>query len=111
MLVRGAMRVLNREPVGLKTPPVVLAATARYRGSEDIVGLFIAEECQTGEHEQVLSPELHKAYVSWCKDNGYPSKPPNAFGEDLASKGFPARRTTGGKRLRCGLRLLAKANG
>jgi P4 family phage/plasmid primase-like protien len=103
-IVAGARRILNRERI-MPAPAAVVAATRDYRDTEDLVGMFLAEECQRGEHCQVLIGELYARYTGWCRDNGHRAHAANKFGMELRAKGFVVRRSTGGKRLATGVRL------
>jgi len=55
---------------GLDTPTAVTEATARYRDESDVVAMFVAECCVTGNGFIVRSSELHTAYLQWCTTNG-----------------------------------------
>ncbi|HTX94009.1 MAG TPA: phage/plasmid primase, P4 family [Mycobacterium sp.] len=106
-IVAGARRVLARGDNGgiVEMPKTVAQATDDYRDTEDLISLFIAEECQRGEHCQALMGELYPRYTQWCKDGGHRPLAANRLGMALRAKGFAGKKTAGGKRLVLGLRL------
>ena len=56
---------------GLQIPEKIKAATAAYRDEQDIIGEWIAENCDTGPSCSVQKKVLYADYVSWTDRNGH----------------------------------------
>ncbi|MGO9359512.1 MAG: phage/plasmid primase, P4 family, partial [Xanthobacteraceae bacterium] len=57
--------------IGLPMPAKIKTATANYRDEQDILGDWIAENCDTGLNCSVQKTVLYANYVSWTKENGH----------------------------------------
>ena len=55
---------------GLGEPLAVVEATASYREEQDVLGLWIAEECTVQPHVWSKTAELHAAFTAWCSRTG-----------------------------------------
>ena len=66
-IVEGAVR-FHRE--GLDPPAAVLAATAGYRQSEDVIGRFCDEALDFSPHLNCLSSDIKSALEDWCEEQG-----------------------------------------
>jgi len=74
---------------GLQVPSSVQVATAEYRSSQDQLGRFLAECCQTGDTRSVASARLRERYVDWCHQEGE-GEPlsAQAVGRELSRRGY-----------------------
>jgi len=84
----------------LKPSGAIAAASAGYRSEMDLVGQWIADECDTGV-PGAESPQgaLFTSYEFWCSRAGMRPMVKNSFSRELEAKGFPAlRRQHLGKR-------------
>lgn len=79
---------------GLNPPAVVLAATADYRAEQDLLGAFIEECCEVGEHEWDTAGALYATYRRWCEDAGERPATQRAFGLALRERGFERRKVS-----------------
>jgi putative DNA primase/helicase len=61
---------LEWQRVGLRPPPVVTGATARYREDEDVLGEFVKTHCTTGESCEIEKSDLYNIYQGWAKAAG-----------------------------------------
>lgn len=56
---------------GLQIPRQITAATAAYRDEQDILGDWIAENCNTGVGCSEIKGALYADYAEWAKQNGH----------------------------------------
>jgi putative DNA primase/helicase len=102
--IEGCLR-WQRE--GLKTPQIVLDATAEYRSEQDVIGAYLDECCEVGTPYQVKSMDLYADYKRWAEDGNEYVLSIHAFGRRLTDRGFPTQRNgKHGVKFRSGLRLL-----
>jgi putative DNA primase/helicase len=92
-LLEGWRRYLDH---GLTPPAAVEAATAEYRGQQDVVGRFLAEECVLGPDYRVRATPLFTAYKAWCKANGEKEGSRLEFGEAMNQQPEVRRTTSNG---------------
>jgi putative DNA primase/helicase len=81
----------------LALPTKVSDAVRTYREDEDVVGMFIEEQCETTGI--VRKSELYERFRYWFKRSYGESEEPlssNALGRRLHDKGFEDKRTSGG---------------
>jgi putative DNA primase/helicase len=90
---------------GLAAPAAVLAATDDYHREADALGRFISEECDTGPGYSALTESLHHKWLEWAAAEGLGPMSKRAFGIALESRGYEARKGTGGVRVRAGIQL------
>lgn len=97
---------------GLGEPAVVRAATSEYRSEMDVVGRFIAEDCQLSDGCEVRATELFEKYRAWCDSAGEHPVSQRRFGTELGRREFRNGRISSGpnKGRTCwyGLQLLAQ---
>jgi putative DNA primase/helicase len=93
-LIEGAIRWCKE---GLKTPPIILKATAEYRSEMDIIGNFIKECCVHGEGITIRSRELFKCYQEWCDDNNEKAVSERLLGLRLKDMGVGQKRCNDGR--------------
>lgn len=59
-----------RQSGGIPAASAVSEATGEYVAEQDIFGQFIAEECVTGDREQVLFENFMSSFKCWLERNG-----------------------------------------
>ncbi|MGD0205285.1 MAG: phage/plasmid primase, P4 family, partial [Dehalococcoidia bacterium] len=91
---------------GLGTPPEVEAATAAYRGEQDVLAGFLEECCIVSQDVSVATAALYKAYAEWCREAGEKPLAKRAFGLSLGERGFTPDRAYQLGRLWHGIGLL-----
>src|SRR4029434_1441505 len=96
---------------GLLEPAIVTTATEGYRDESDILGDFIDECCVVAQHEQASAGKLYEAYGTWCKMNGHDPDNSTVFGRKLTERGFLARKTSSGSKVRDGIGLTNATTG
>jgi len=89
-LLEGARRWYKE---GLKTPKVILNATAEYREEMDVIGNFIKECCIQKAEASIRIKELFKAYQDWCIENNERVCSERIFSLRLKEMGFQKNRT------------------
>jgi putative DNA primase/helicase len=77
---------------GLRPPPIVTDAVRAYREESDILGRFIAESCEVRKLAQIKSSALFKAYQQFAEAAGERWMPAKDFPDELARRGFTAKR-------------------
>ena len=97
---------LEWQAEGLGEPAEVMAATADYKGENDLIGAFITDMCVTMPSISVAAGQLFAAYQQWCSGNGHLADNSTTFGRDLTERGFDVKPTKKGK-VRCGIGLMA----
>jgi putative DNA primase/helicase len=86
---------LTWQHVGLKAPPVVMAATDDYRTSQDLIGQFLSETCEVCPNKTsglVKGKDLYQAYCDWCEEAGERAMPHRVLSIKLSERGFNRRR-------------------
>jgi putative DNA primase/helicase len=99
---------LDWQQNGLIRPASVKETTETYFSDQDLLGQWLAEECDAepgNSHKSDFVAELFESWVQCCADAGEPAGTKKAFSEALSSRGFNAKRGTGGARMFTGLRL------
>jgi putative DNA primase/helicase len=92
---------------GLQTPEKVLAATAKYRAEQDVLGQFLTECCVVGPDYRAEAKELFARYGEWCSETKTTQLPMGFFRRKLTERGFEPKESNG-KSWRLGLGLQAK---
>ncbi len=97
---------------GLQAPEEVRQATAGYRSEMDVIGVFLADECEVGDEYRVLFKTAYERYSEWCTEGGEKPEPARKFNALLKQRGaFEGRRSgPGGSNEWHGLKLLKKQN-
>lgn len=104
--VRGCLEWQQR---GLDEPEAVTRAIASYRTSQDLLALWLADECQEGAGLQSTSSDLYSSYQWWAGRNGGKDLSHEEFGRLLAERGFERdRQYISGKRFRVWVGLRAE---
>src|SRR5215510_5959800 len=93
-LIEGAMRWCRE---GLKTPNIIISATAEYRAEMDVIGNFIKECCVLKEGVTIRSRELFRCYQDWCNENNERASSERFFGLRLKELGLGQKRNTDGR--------------
>ena len=95
---------------GLQAPAEVRKATAGYRAEMDVIGAFLADECEIGEGYKVSFKAVYERYAAWCVEGGERPETGRKFNARLKERGrFEGRRSgSGGSNEWHGLRLLNK---
>lgn len=80
------------EKHGLSPPASVLAATADYIASEDVLGSFVEERCEFAPGFEILASQLYHAYREYLREQGEtaPVRPQDFKHAFLAKEG-PAK--------------------
>jgi putative DNA primase/helicase len=84
---------------GLKVPTKITGATAAYRDEMDIIGEWIADDCETGAGCAVSKAKAYKSYQDWALNNGHHPLAQCRFTRRLNERGYrlrPDKRTIGG---------------
>jgi putative DNA primase/helicase len=93
-LIEGAMRWCKE---GLKTPNIIISATAEYRAEMDVIGNFIKERCVQKEGVSIRARELFKCYQQWCDENNEHACSERFLGLRLKETGLEQRRSNDGR--------------
>jgi putative DNA primase/helicase len=93
-LIEGAMRWCKE---GLKTPLIIISATAEYRAEMDIIGNFIKERCIQKEGFSIRAREFFKCYQDWCEENNEHAVSERLLGLRLKEMGLEQRRSNDGR--------------
>ena len=95
---------------GLQAPAEVRKATGSYRAEMDVIGAFLADECEVGDDYRAPFKAVYERYAEWCAEGGERPETGRKFNARLKERGrFEARRSgPGGANEWHGLRLLKK---
>jgi putative DNA primase/helicase len=93
-LIEGAMRWCKE---GLKTPNIIINATAEYRAEMDVIGNFIKERCIQKVGVSIRARELFKCYQQWCDENNEHACSERFLGLRLKETGLEQRRSNDGR--------------
>jgi putative DNA primase/helicase len=77
---------------GFEVPASVKGATARWRETNDVPAMFVAEECKINQEKSERSTALYGRYTFWCKENGHKPKSSTQIAEDWRRLGFERKR-------------------
>jgi len=77
----------------LDPPDVVRMATAEYRKTEDHLGRFIEECCETGNDLTVQSRPFYLRYKRWADDIGERPLHEKGFGQRMIERRFEKLKT------------------
>ena len=81
---------------GLKPPPEVLQANARYRTKMDTVGPFLEARCTHQDPgSKVRTSALYSAYGALCAEEGWDPVDRSAFRANIEGRGFEVKKTRG----------------
>lgn len=90
--VEGAMAFLRD---GLSPTGKVVEATEEYKRSQDKIGQFLNEECTLESNGKTQLKVLLDSFNTWCEDMGFQRLGRTSFKEELLTKGFDIRVSTG----------------
>ncbi len=103
--VEGCLRWQSE---GIKPPASVVKATRDYFESEDHLGQWIEERCDTGPGRRENVTVLFNDFKIWCEEQNFYVQSIKWFSETMQSRSFDPSRLTGGKRALSGLNLKPK---
>jgi Poxvirus D5 protein-like len=89
---------------GLEPPAAVENATREYEEESDMLGDFLEDCCETGQHFRVAKGELWNAYEKWCSAHKERRLSRKAFPNRMKARGF-GEWSDGAARYWTGLRL------
>ena len=72
--------------IGLKTPPAVKLATAKYREENDSLEAFITECCDVDKLNVCKNSDLYSQYLSFCAMSGLKALSPHKFTPELNAR-------------------------
>ena len=100
--IRGSVQWYRQ---GLKTPVSIESFTKNYRRENDLVGMWIDEECHTGTDVTDQSSELFRCFSTWLRGYGFRADDWNItrFGRSLTAKGFDSFKDSKGLKCRAGI--------
>jgi putative DNA primase/helicase len=84
-----------RERGRFEVPEAVQDATARWRDTNDVPALFVAEVCTVDEGKRTTGGNLCFEYKQWCELNGHKPKSSTSVSEDWQRLGFERKRIKG----------------
>jgi putative DNA primase/helicase len=99
--IEGALDWQRR---GLDVPASVAAASAAYFDSEDIVGLFLADEVERVVGAFTAASDLHWRFTQWAEAQSLAPWTQNTPIKELRTRGFTDAKSNGKRGLR-GLRI------
>lgn len=82
--------------LGLSPPESVIRASEAYFEDEDLVGQWIAEQCDLGAKRSALSKALYENWSAWADAHGVERGSTKSFGEALRSRSFVSRHVRSG---------------
>ena len=94
-------------------PASVVEATEDYAADFDTVGMFLDEECYTGDsysEQTTRVSTLRSRYEAWCQANGVSSLGRQRFSKHLQRHGLAPIKSTGGTRVYEGVMLKPEQN-
>lgn len=78
---------LEYQRQGLNPPAAVLDRTEEYRGENDPLAQFVAEECVTGnEYYRVKAKAFYEAWAVWAMKQGQPAITATEFGKRMTDR-------------------------
>jgi putative DNA primase/helicase len=93
---------------GLVRPTSVLSATDKYFADQDLIGQWLADECDAmpgNRSKSATSAALFASWTAYATRAGEKPGPRNPFAEKLEARGFEKDRGTGGVRIFLGVSL------
>ena len=80
---------------GLRPPAAVTDAVAEYRQEMDLLGLWLADNCDTGPSLMITSTSAYISYQCWAEASGLRPWSHVTFGRALRMRFKPRRESTG----------------
>ena len=96
---------LQWQEQGLAPPAEVLAATQDYRESQDTLGQWLEECCESGHGFEAEVNSLYSSYSDWSKESGEKTISKKMLGILLGERGYQVERRGRSRRFRLGLRI------
>lgn len=62
-----------------------------YQAESDVIGLWLNEQCETGDTLEASSASLYQSYKHWCESNGHRASSQTMLGRRLFERGFRKR--------------------
>lgn len=90
---------------GLAPPAKITDAGADYRESQDVVGAFLEETCESGPGFSTSRSVLFSAYKYWAEDAGEFLHGKHAFNRIIQERGFALVKPRGGGEIWQGIRV------
>ena len=84
---------LEWQRTGLDPPREVRAATADYRGEQDVLGVFIAERCELNGNSSASASAIYGSYKNWAEATGERPISRRMLGVLLKERGLESRRS------------------
>jgi P4 family phage/plasmid primase-like protien len=75
---------------GLRPPAIVLSATDDYLSSQDTIGTWLEEVCDTGAGFSEQVSVIFGKYRDWCEQNGEQVLGRKRFVEAMTTRGYPS---------------------
>lgn len=100
---------LEWQKTGLRAPASVLASTANYVESQDIMAEWIDECCTTGEFVRGQATALFKSFSAWAEDRSEFVPSQTRFADRMAARGFVKEKGGSGAVQYKGIALLREA--
>jgi putative DNA primase/helicase len=88
--LEGLARLRKRG--GLEVPSAVKGAIVRWRETNDVPAMFVAERCKINQEKSERSHALYTRYKLWCEENGHKPKSSTQIAEDWRGLGFERKR-------------------
>ena len=86
----GLARLKERDR--FEVPSAVKGATVRWRETNDVPAMFVAERCKINQEKSERSTKLYTNYRLWCEENGHKPKSSTQIAEDWRRLGFERKR-------------------
>ena len=81
---------------GLNPPNAVLARTAEYQASADVLSRFSVERCYVNKNATVRARDLFDTFQRWCLKNGERPPTEKGFAESMTARGYAKKRVSSG---------------
>lgn len=94
--MEGLRRVLSRKDFTVSQS--MLDSVEKWEKGNDVVALFLEDECDLGEDKKAPVAEVYPTYRQYCLDSGYKPLARNSFNQRLREMNFENKNIkTGGK--------------
>ena len=93
---------------GLEQPEIVKVATNKYKESQDLIGMFLADRCTVSPDKKtgiITVKELYNEYSEWCEEAGERVQAKRNFNFKLVERGFTKRRGIGNRLVWDGIKI------
>lgn len=86
-------------------PPAVQASTDEFIAQNDRIGQFIDSDCIHEHGKRISLKDFEQKYREWLDDHGYKELASDRISNDLRSRGYEVRKSTGGLYCVIGIRF------